>query len=71
VHEGSDLLDEGIVLENAVNIQGDDRFERVTLDSVYSLLSTLYSLGRSGCLPSLAFCNVMAAGLKLNRSGIA
>jgi hypothetical protein len=35
------------------------------------LLSPFYCLGRSGCLPTLAFWNAMGAGLKLNRSGIA
>lgn len=31
VHEGSDLLDGGIVLEDAVDIEQDDLFERVAV----------------------------------------
>ncbi len=35
VHECSDLLDGSIVLEDAVDIEGDDRFEGVTVEPTF------------------------------------
>ena len=36
MHEGSDLLDGGIVLEDAVDIERDDLFERVAVTPIFS-----------------------------------
>jgi hypothetical protein len=36
VHEGSDLLNGGIVLEDAVDIERDDLFERVAVEPTFS-----------------------------------
>jgi hypothetical protein len=36
VHEGSDLLDGSIVLEEAVDIEGDDRFEGVIVEPIFT-----------------------------------
>jgi hypothetical protein len=35
VHEGGDLLDGGIVLKDAVDIEWDDRFEGVTVEPIF------------------------------------
>ena len=35
VHESSDLFDGCIVLEDAVDVKGDDWFERVTVEPIF------------------------------------
>ena len=42
VHESSDFFDGCIVLEDAVDVKGDDWFERVTVEPMFSLCPVAY-----------------------------